>query len=80
MKGTKANDRAAVDIPETPSFSSGISELLEETERICPECGAAMIEFDRLVQDGAIFTWYACSHEDCTGQWLTKKVLRMCGA
>jgi len=49
-------------------------------ERLCPECGAEMIEFDRLTEDEAVFIWYACSQEDCSGQWLTKKALRMCGA
>ncbi len=49
------------------------------TERVCPECGAAMAEFDRLVEDGAMFIWYACTREACMGQWLTKKALRMRG-
>jgi hypothetical protein len=61
----------ALDIPDV---------MMEEVERVCPECGAAMIEFDRLAEDGALFIWYACSRESCTGQWLTKKALRMCGA
>jgi len=54
--------------------------LMGESERICPECGAAMTEFDRLTEDSAVFIWYACTRENCTGQWLTKKALRMCGA
>jgi len=49
----------------------------QEAERLCPECGAPMAEFDRLTEDGAVFIWYACTREDCTGQWLSKKVLRM---
>ena len=53
--------------------------LQVDTERLCPECGAAMVEFDRLTEDGAMFIWYACTHEDCAGQWLSKKVLRMRG-
>ena len=53
--------------------------LVEETEQVCPECGAAMIEFDRLMEDGAVFIWYTCSEGDCTGQWLAKKALRMMG-
>jgi hypothetical protein len=48
-----------------------------EVERLCPECGAAMAEFDRLAEDGAVFIWYACTREDCTGQWLSKKSMRM---
>ncbi len=48
-----------------------------EVERLCPECGATMVEFDRQMEDGAVFIWYTCTREDCTGQWLSKKVLRM---
>ena len=51
----------------------------EEPEQICPECGATMIESDRLMEDGAVFIWYTCSDGDCTGQWLAKKALRMVG-
>jgi len=52
--------------------------LLVDAEWLCPECGATMFEFDRLTEDGAVFIWYACTREDCTGQRLSKKVLRMC--
>jgi hypothetical protein len=48
-------------------------------EQFCPECGAAMVELDRRMEDGAVFIWYACTREDCTGQWLAKKAPRMCG-
>lgn len=51
-----------------------------DLERLCPECGAPMVEFDRLEEDGAVFIWYSCTREECTGQWLAKRVLRMCGA
>jgi hypothetical protein len=51
--------------------------LTVDVERLCPECGAMMVEFDRLTEDGAVFIWYACTREDCTGQWLSKKVARM---
>jgi ribosomal protein S27AE len=49
-----------------------------DVERLCPECGAMMAEFDKLTEDGAVFIWYACTREECTGQWLSKKALRMC--
>ncbi len=49
-----------------------------DAERLCPECGAAMVEFDRLEEDGAVFIWYSCTREGCTGQWLVKRALRMC--
>lgn len=63
---------------ELPNTSSMVRERTEEeAERLCPECGAAMVEFDRLTENGAVFIWYACTREDCTGQWLSKKVLRM---
>ncbi len=51
-----------------------------DVERLCPECGAPMIEFDRQAEDGAMFIWYSCTRQGCTGQWLTKRALRMCGA
>ncbi len=61
-----------------PDMSSGVSGGLQvDEERLCPECGATMAEFDRLTEDGAVFIWYACTREECTGQWLSKKVLRM---
>ena len=63
---------------ELSSAGSLTGEGLQiEAERLCPECGAAMVEFDRLTEDGAVFIWYACMREDCTGQWLSKKALRM---
>ena len=63
---------------------SNISSLMDEgvnmeVERLCPECGATMAEFDRLAEDGAVFIWYACTREDCSGQWLSKRVMRMRG-
>jgi len=64
---------------ELSNTGRGIGECLErvDMERLCPECGAMMVEFDRLTEDGAVFIWYACTREDCTGQWLSKKVARM---
>jgi len=52
-------------------------ESPRDAVRICPECGAAMVEFDRLDEESAVFIWYACPVEGCTGQWLTKKTRRM---
>lgn len=63
---------------ELSNTSRVMDKCLEvDAERLCPECGAMMIEFDRLTEDGAVFIWYACTREDCTGQWLSKKVARM---
>jgi hypothetical protein len=56
-----------------------VNEELTMDEEICPECGASMVESDRKMEDGAVFIWYECSREDCTGQWLTKKAPRMRG-
>jgi hypothetical protein len=62
-----------------PDASSMVNEnTVVDVEQVCPECGAAMVEFDRLVEDGAMFIWYACTREGCTGQWLAKRALRMC--
>jgi hypothetical protein len=53
-------------------------EPTTDFEQFCPECGAGMVESDRRMEDGAVSIWYACTREDCTGQWLTKKAPRMC--
>lgn len=64
---------------ELSNTSSMMDESLDvDVERLCPECGAMMAEFDKLTEDGAVFIWYACTREECTGQWLSKKALRMC--
>ena len=57
----------------------GSLTLETEEEQFCPECGATMVEFDKVTEDGATFIWYTCTREDCTGQWLSKKAPRMCG-
>ena len=59
--------------------SEGTLMLEIEEELFCPECGAAMAESDKVTEDGATFIWYACTRADCTGQWLTKRAMRMCG-
>jgi len=64
-----------MELSNTGSMMGGTLQI--DVERLCPECGAAMVEFDRLTEDRAVFIWYACTREDCTGQWLSKKVLRM---
>ena len=63
-----------------PPNTGGLMDASREVdfERCCPECGAAMMEFDRLTEDGAVFIWYACTRDGCTGQWLTKRAMRMC--
>lgn len=75
----RANERATGGEHRMSHSPLDMTGLMEETERICPECGASMTEFDRLTEDSAVFIWYACTRENCTGQWLTKKALRMCG-
>jgi hypothetical protein len=52
-------------------------DLAMDADQLCPQCGAAMVETEKLTEDGAVFTWYVCAREDCTGQWMSKKVLRM---
>jgi predicted RNA-binding Zn-ribbon protein involved in translation (DUF1610 family) len=49
-----------------------------DIESPCPECGAAMVERDRRMEDGAVFIRYECPREDCEGQGLAKRAPRMC--
>jgi hypothetical protein len=44
------------------------------TEQFCPECGAIMMEADRLIEGRALFVWHTCSRVGCDGQWLRKFV------
>ncbi len=50
-----------------------------DSEQFCPDCGAAMVELDRHMEDGAVFIRYVCPREDCRRQWVAKKAPRMCG-
>ena len=43
-----------------------------EDHRICPECGNRMGEVDRVSEGNAVFIWYECGSEGCSGQWLQK--------
>ena len=43
--------------------------------KLCPECGASMAVDDRCMEDGAVFTWYYCTRDDCDGQQLEKEIL-----
>jgi hypothetical protein len=54
-----------------------MNQLLEkiiraESRQLCPECGARMAEMARLCEGTAVFVWYKCRKNDCTGQWLAK--------
>jgi hypothetical protein len=64
---------------EENQYAGDTLALEMEEDRSCPECGAPMVEFDKLTEDGAVFIWYACTRESCAGQWLSKRASRMCG-
>ena len=66
-----------MELSNTRSMPGPGLEVEVDEVRLCAECGATLVEFDRLTEDGAVFIWYACTREDCAGQWLSKKVLRM---
>jgi hypothetical protein len=38
----------------------------------CPQCGATMVEADKLLEGNAAYVWHECSKEACDGQWLEK--------
>jgi hypothetical protein len=40
----------------------------------CPDCGGAMVEVERINENGCSFIWYKCIEIDCGGQWLEKRV------
>jgi predicted RNA-binding Zn-ribbon protein involved in translation (DUF1610 family) len=42
---------------------------------LCPECGDSMVAVDQCKENGASFTWYDCTRDDCDGQWLEKEIL-----
>ena len=52
----------------------GLSARLRQAanRQLCPECSTLMTEVDRLGEDRAIFVWYECSRDNCSGQWLQK--------
>ena len=52
--------------------SMSITTLSPLGQQFCPECGAVMIEADRITENGDIFIWYDCSKNDCNGSWLEK--------
>jgi hypothetical protein len=63
-----------------PAANSMVDENSSvDIEQFCPQCGAAMVELDRRMEDGAVFISYACPKGECTGQWLAKKAPRMRG-
>ena len=43
-----------------------------QNQKVCPKCGARMVEVDRRSEGGALFVWYECSRNNCDGQWLQK--------
>jgi hypothetical protein len=40
----------------------------------CPECGAKMVEAERVNENGFVFVWFKCSRTGCRGQWLEKRL------
>jgi ribosomal protein S27AE len=41
-------------------------------QQFCPECGAVMVEADRIKEGQAVYVWYDCSKAECSGSWLKK--------
>jgi hypothetical protein len=41
---------------------------------MCPECGAAMNENERLTEGPFTYIWLSCSRSDCDGQWMQKRL------
>ena len=51
-----------------------------EDHNICPECGNRMVEMDRVSEGNAVFVWYECGSDGCSGQWLQKILQPQAGA
>lgn len=71
--------KGAVDMRLLDESTMVIDRPAADIEQPCPECGTAMVECDRRMDDGVVLIWYACPREDCTGRRLAKKAPRMCG-
>ena len=58
------------------TLEQGTKEELRQSdaEQFCPQCGAMMMEADRLVEGRAVFVWYTCGRAGCDEQWLRKFV------
>jgi hypothetical protein len=41
-------------------------------KHMCPNCRGAMVEVDRIRENGYSFIWYECVRPGCDGQWLEK--------
>ena len=44
-----------------------------EKKGLCPVCGEAMKEVDRMREGLHFFVWFKCGRENCDGQWLQKR-------
>jgi len=44
-------------------------------KHLCPQCGSAMAEAERINENGFSFVWYECIRADCDGQWLEKRAI-----
>lgn len=44
-----------------------------EKKGLCPICGEAMEEVDRMKEGQQFFIWFKCRRENCSGQWLQKQ-------
>jgi hypothetical protein len=53
-------------------YGSMMEHEQAQTRQQCPQCGALMVEADRLREEGGVYVWYVCSKQDCNGQWLSK--------
>jgi hypothetical protein len=45
--------------------------------RVCPKCGATMVEADRVAEGDYLYIWYECSGAACDEQWLSKRLVEI---
>jgi hypothetical protein len=66
-----SGDRKRFTHDAPPETFGGEGEGSNDEQR-CPECGAAMIEFERRSEGDATYVWYRCNVDGCDGQWLAR--------
>ena len=44
-------------------------------KQFCPDCNTVMVIAEQFVENDIQYTWYECSRDNCSGQWLQREIL-----